>query len=67
MGAGKPNSSFRPLMIKVLRNTSQKELMANSFSKFSKPIHGLPQMPIRNMYFLKAICTPKMGRYLNKM
>ena len=62
IGTGRPMSIFIQLMSSVLRNArlNSKEYVRRS--KFSRPIHALPQIPCAIRYFLKAMMIPYIGR-----
>ena len=64
IGAGKPKRSLSPLMVSVLVTDRRKVPRRKAFSKFSRPTHSLPKMPLVTMKSLKAMTIPPMGIYL---
>ena len=61
IGIGKPTIRFSRLRVRVFLMMIGNQYELNSRVKFSKPIQGLPVMPLRMLKSLKAMMMPYMG------
>jgi hypothetical protein len=64
MGMGNPKIICPKLMINVFRTILGNSVLPRASGKFEKPAQGLPRIPSRILYVLKAIRMPYNVKYL---